>query len=359
MVAIMMLSVLSLLLLVTIQTTDSFNVFRPLSISRGVRSLQCSDGNLEVLKDLASKWKLTKYGQGREMRYGLLQMPSNTFFAKTETITVSTEGGIGLELVEAIDMGDRLGGIVMVGGVRPGSNAEKTGKFKVGDVLYSVAAPNMKAIKANMEGLCYDLTLDLLGDYASQSSELSISIQRLVEVDAGSIEEITNSVYFDIEMGKQPAGRVVIGLFGKTVPRTVENFRSLCTGERGVGPSGKPLHYEGSSFHRVIPAFMLQGGDFTQGNGMGGESIYGNTFADENFIIKHTEPGYVSMANAGPNTQGSQFFITTATTSWLDGKHVVFGKVIEGMDVVKAIEGVGSASGKPSTSVRIIKSGEL
>ena len=126
-----------------------------------------------------------------------------------------------------------------------------------------------------------------------------------------------------------------------------------------MGPSGKALHYEGSSFHRVIPQFMLQGGDFTMGNGMGGESIYGAKFADENFKVKHTKPGYLSMANAGPNTQGSQFFITTVATPWLDGKHVVFGKVLEGMDVVKAVEAVGSQSGTTSKTVRISKSGQL
>lgn len=174
------------------------------------------------------------------------------------------------------------------------------------------------------------------------------------------LEEITNRVYFDVEIGGKPAGRVLIGLFGKTVPKTVENFRALCTGEKGIGKVyGKKLHFEGSSFHRIIPNFMIQGGDFTHGSGVGGESIYGGKFNDENFKIKHKTPGYLSMANAGPNTQGSQFFITTVETPWLDGKHVVFGKVVEGFDVVKKIEAVGSQSGKPSQPVRIVESGEI
>jgi peptidylprolyl isomerase len=144
------------------------------------------------------------------------------------------------------------------------------------------------------------------------------------------------------------------------VPKTAENFRALCTGEKGTSPiSGKPLHYKGSKFHRVIPDFMLQGGDFTHGTGVGGESIYGGKFNDENFKVKHTAPGYLSMANAGPNTQGSQFFITTVKTPWLDGKHVVFGKVLEGMDVVKAVEAQGSRSGSTSKEIRIVDSGEL
>ena len=166
-------------------------------------------------------------------------------------------------------------------------------------------------------------------------------------------------VFFDMTIGGVAAGRIEMTLRADVVPKTAENFRALCTGEKGKGASGKPLHFKGSSFHRVITAFMCQGGDFTRGNGTGGESIYGAKFADENFKLKHEGAGTLSMANAGPGTNGSQFFLCTVKTDWLDGKHVVFGNVTKGMDIVKKVEAVGSQSGATSKPVVIADCGQL
>ncbi|KAL1680119.1 cyclophilin-like domain-containing protein [Schizophyllum commune] len=178
----------------------------------------------------------------------------------------------------------------------------------------------------------------------------NFSTSRLVLNAAGGSKPAPN-VFFDVTVDDKAAGRITFKLYDDVVPKTAQNFRELATGKHGFG-------YAGSIFHRIIPAFMIQGGDFTNFNGTGGKSIYGAKFNDENFKIKHTRPGLLSMANAGPNTNGSQFFITTVPTPWLDGRHVVFGEVVEGMDVVKDIESKGSNSGTPQARVAISASGE-
>ncbi|KAG0476300.1 hypothetical protein HPP92_013141 [Vanilla planifolia] len=167
--------------------------------------------------------------------------------------------------------------------------------------------------------------------------------------------------FMDVSIDGEMEGRILVELFADVVPKTAENFRALCTGEKGIGPgTGVPLHFKGSKFHRVIKGFMVQGGDISAGDGTGGESIYGLKFDDENFELKHQRKGILSMANAGPNTNGSQFFITTTRTPHLDGKHVVFGKVLKGMGVVRSIEHTSVGDGdRPTVDVIIVDCGEL
>lgn len=167
-------------------------------------------------------------------------------------------------------------------------------------------------------------------------------------------------VFLDISIGQKPIGRAIFSLYNDIVPKTAENFRALCTGEKGTGKSGAPLHFKNCSFHRVIKNFMIQGGDFTAGNGTGGESIYGEKFEDENFDVKHTRPFLLSMANAGPGTNGSQFFVTTISTPHLDGKHVVFGELIQGKSVIRAVENTSTGENdKPVDEVVITDCGQL
>jgi peptidylprolyl isomerase len=166
------------------------------------------------------------------------------------------------------------------------------------------------------------------------------------------MDNTLKNVFFDISINGAPSGRIEFQLYDSIVPKTAENFRALCTGEKGFG-------YKNSKFHRVITDFMAQGGDFTKGDGTGGKSIFGNKFNDENFQVKHTKPNMLSMANAGPNTNGSQFFITFIPCPWLDGKHTVFGEVVKGQDVVNKIHNCSSSNGKTTKTVEITNCGTV
>lgn len=225
-------------------------------------------------------------------------------------------------------------------------------KNKAARKLYKKAGQAIKDAKAKEKAL--------FGGMFGKGGVSMYDDQPNVEVEQDiSHPENLPKVFFDMTIGGEKAGRIVFELFTDTTPKTCENFRALCTGEKGQGTMGKPLHYKGSTFHRCIKNFMLQGGDFTAGNGTGGESIYGAKFADENFKCKHDQPYLLSMANAGPGTNGSQFFITTTETPHLDGKHVVFGRVVEGIELVKTIENMEMNGSTPKEPIMIADCGEI
>jgi len=284
---------------------------------------------MQGAKNAAEALRLIKEKQQKQARAA--------FDATFESYTVTLKKPMGLVFEES----DSAAKGIYVKKINKGAAAAEndfdlTNKISIGDALIRVG-------KQSALGLDFDSAFALLADNPAQELELTFA--------KGGVGAVVNPrAFFDIEIGGEKAGRIVMELRKDAVPKTVENFRKLCTGEDGFG-------FQGSAFHRVIPGFMCQGGDFTNGDGTGGKSIYGKNFADENFTLKHTKPGILSMANAGPNTNGSQFFICTVPTPFLDNKHVVFGEVEEGMDVVKAIEAVGSSSGKTAAKVIIANCG--
>ncbi|CAB1103120.1 unnamed protein product [Ectocarpus sp. CCAP 1310/34] len=256
--------------------------------------------------------------------------------AESEELEVSLKKPMGLVLEENVG---GFGGL-RVKEVADGGSAQEDGTVRVGDQLLEVQGENVK-------GIDFDEGMKKLMDAPEDGVKLKLF--------RGLASDLYNpKVYFDIEINGEDKGRILMQLRSDVVPKTAENFRQLCTGE---APDGKS--YKGTIFHRVIPGFMLQGGDFDNADGTGGSSIYGAKFEDENFNLKHTGPGVLSMANAGPGTNGSQFFICVAKTPWLDDKHVVFGEVIDGARTVKDIELLGSSGGKPSKQIKIVDCGQL
>jgi len=261
------------------------------------------------------------------------------------------DGTRGKDVV--VDMGPKTLKISVKGEVQV--DGALGGKIKPNDSFYTV-----EEASADLEWPGGDDEFGKVLELDLTKADQGNKWKELVE-DEGNPSQfsVTDTVFLDVSINGTDAGRIEIGLFGKLAPKTVENFRSLCTGEKGVGKLGKPLHYQDSLFHRIIPGFMIQGGDFTNGDGTGGESIYGRSFNDENFAATHAGAGTLSMANSGPDSNGSQFFITLGDCFWLDRKHVVFGRVLSGMDVVKELEKLGSPVGSVSGAARIESSGVL
>eukprot|EP00903_Cladosiphon_okamuranus_P010028 g9510.t1 len=273
----------------------------------------------------ASAWRGSGGGGGRGLR-----------MAESETLEVTLKKPMGLVLEENVG---GFGGL-RVKEVADGGSAKEDGTVRAGDQLVEVQGESVK-------GKDFDEGMKKLMDAPEDGVKLKLF--------RGLAADLYNpQVYFDIEIGGEPKGRILMQLRSDVVPKTAENFRQLCTGE---APDGKS--YKGTIFHRVIPGFMLQGGDFENADGTGGSSIYGARFEDENFTLKHTGPGVLSMANAGPGTNGSQFFICVAKTPWLDDKHVVFGEVIDGARTVKDIEMLGSSNGKTSKTIKVVDCGQL
>uniref|UniRef100_A0A7S2U3U9 Peptidyl-prolyl cis-trans isomerase n=1 Tax=Lotharella oceanica TaxID=641309 RepID=A0A7S2U3U9_9EUKA len=267
------------------------------------------------------------------------------------------------------DEDEKLGMIKVVIPVGPGVKSKQV-KLTLKPTKINLAIEGKSVLEGALHQTCQNEESTWEFDTVDGKRSLILNIVKKNEYDnweyflekenVPADKTITDKCFFDMSIGGEKAGRIVMGLYGKQVPKTVENFRALCTGEKGVGQKGKPLHYKGSKFHRIIPGFMCQGGDFTDGDGKGGESIYGERFDDENFKIPHGKEGLLSMANAGANTNGSQFFLTVEKTPHLDGRHVVFGEVLEGYkEVVKKMEAVGSSGGPTSKDVVIEDCGVL